>query len=136
MAWPLHLPSRDPHFQHRLLIWLPCELHISTSCSKGGPTYDYPVQPAYYHYPTPPSQHSHGSGAEVTPQHYLHPGETYLTPSPESPGQWSSSSPHSAQSDWSEGISSPLGQALGGSADSKQQTMQQPGLTHTDSVFI
>lgn len=119
---PTHMAAMRAAHQHKL--------------QQGGPTYDYPVQQAYYHYPTPPSQHSHGSGAEVTPQHYLHPGETYLTPSPESPGQWSSSSPHSAQSDWSEGISSPLGQALGGSADSKQQTMQQPGLTHTDSVFI
>lgn len=58
-----------------------------------------------YHYPTPPSQHSQ---PEVTPQHYLLGPETYLTPSPESPGQWSSSSPHSAQSDWSEGIHSPM----------------------------
>lgn len=60
----------------------------------------------YHQYPTPPSQHSHISvPGETTPQQFVSP-ETYLTPSPESPGQWSSSSPHSA-SDWSEGISSP-----------------------------
>ncbi|UYV71292.1 N [Cordylochernes scorpioides] len=70
--------------------------------------YDYPdllaAKSSLYRFPTPPSQH----GSEgATPQHYLAAPETYLTPSPESPGQWSSSSPHSAQSDWSEGISSP-----------------------------
>jgi len=84
-----------------------------------------------HHYPTPPSQHSHASlqtphdaglqtahdaaagppalmntaGRVALPIHQ-HP-EQFLTPSPDSPGQWSSSSPHSGQSDWSEGISSP-----------------------------
>lgn len=55
-------------------------------------------------FPTPPSTHSLGSPPQV-----VHPvlPEHYLTPSPDSPGQWSSSSPHSAHSDWSEGISSP-----------------------------
>ncbi|XP_023215803.1 neurogenic locus Notch protein-like [Centruroides sculpturatus] len=80
-----------------------------------------------YHYPTPPSQHSQ-SGSESTPQHYLHPPETYLTPSPESPGQWSSSSPHSAQSDWSEGISSPIGPSnlqMAPPADPGQSQMHQ-----------
>lgn len=121
---PTHMAAMRAAHQHKL--------------QQGGPTYDYPVQPAYYHYPTPPSQHSHGGGPEATPQHYLHPAETYLTPSPESPGQWSSSSPHSAQSDWSEGISSPLGgQAPGGCGDPKQQQSIQPaGLTHPDPVFI
>lgn len=61
------------------------------------------------HYPTPPSHHSEGN---TPPQHLLHGPDSYLTPSPESPGQspgqWSSSSPHST-SDWSEGISSPPG---------------------------
>lgn len=62
-------------------------------------------QPKYLEqYPTPPSQHSMESPPQiihgaVIPDHYL-------TPSPDSPGQWSSSSPHS-NSDWSEGISSP-----------------------------
>ena len=65
-------------------------------------------QASYYpHYPTPPSQHS---GVEATPQHAVvttaH--DAFPTPSPESPGQWSSASPHS-QSDWSEGVRSPLG---------------------------
>lgn len=59
-------------------------------------------------YPTPPSQHSHQS--DSPPQHIptVVPDHHYLTPSPDSPGQWSSCSPHSAQSDWSEGISSPV----------------------------
>lgn len=61
-------------------------------------------------YPTPPSHnsqhitdsppHQHNAFSSFRPDHLL-------TPSPDSPGQWSSSSPHSAQSDWSEGISSP-----------------------------
>jgi Notch-like protein len=68
-------------------------------------------------YPTPPSQHS--THVDSTPQHVNAvplPDTPYLTPSPDSPGQspgqWSSSSPHSAHSDWSEGISSPP-QAVG-----------------------
>ncbi len=64
-----------------------------------------------HQYPTPPSQHSHlGSDSAAGRELSLIP-DHYLTPSPDSPGcspgQWSSSSPHSAQSDWSEGISSP-----------------------------
>jgi len=63
-----------------------------------------------HQFPTPPSQHSHGmASSENTPSHipvvsYLEP---FPTPSLESPRQWSSSSPQSA--DWlgSEGISSP-----------------------------
>lgn len=81
---------------------------MKTSVQSMTPNNQQVVYSHPYHYPTPPSQHSQ-SGSESTPQHYLHPPETYLTPSPESPGQWSSSSPHSAQSDWSEGISSPIG---------------------------
>uniref|UniRef100_A0A8C4RDL1 Notch C-terminal domain-containing protein n=2 Tax=Eptatretus burgeri TaxID=7764 RepID=A0A8C4RDL1_EPTBU len=79
-------------------------------------------------YPTPPSQHSYASVAgscrgagsmaamqpalggsssphEATPA-ISFPDIAYLTPSPDSPEAWSSSSPHSA-SDWSEGVSSP-----------------------------
>ena len=56
----------------------------------------------FYQYLTPPSQHSGG----VTPQHLAQTLDSYPTPSPESPGHWSSSSPHS-NSDWSEGINSP-----------------------------
>lgn len=59
----------------------------------------------YPHYPTPPSHHS---GMEATPQHTLGAHDAFPTPSPESPGQWSSASPHS-QSDWSEGGRSPMG---------------------------
>lgn len=61
------------------------------------------IQPGIEQYPTPPSQHSHVS-MEPSPQH-LQPPDHYLTPSPDSPGQWSSSSPHSpvsAHSDWSD----------------------------------
>uniref|UniRef100_A0A8C6W551 Neurogenic locus notch homolog protein 1 n=1 Tax=Nannospalax galili TaxID=1026970 RepID=A0A8C6W551_NANGA len=58
---------------------------------------------------TPPSQHSCSSSpVDNTPSHQLQvPEHPFLTPSPESPDQWSSSSPHSNLSDWSEGISSP-----------------------------
>lgn len=58
---------------------------------------------------TPPSQHSYSSSpADNTPSHQLQvPEHPFLTPSPESPDQWSSSSPHSHVSDWSEGVSSP-----------------------------
>uniref|UniRef100_A0A7M4E463 Neurogenic locus notch homolog protein 2 n=1 Tax=Crocodylus porosus TaxID=8502 RepID=A0A7M4E463_CROPO len=75
------------------------------------------ILPAYHQfqssmgkYPTPPSQHSYtsSSATERTPSHNRHlQGEhPYLTPSPESPDQWSSSSPHSA-SDWSDVATSP-----------------------------
>ena len=59
----------------------------------------------YPHYPTPPSHHS---GVDATPQHALNTNshDSFPTPSPESPGQWSSGSPHS-HSDWSEGVRSP-----------------------------
>jgi len=67
-------------------------------------------QPAHrlHHYPTPPSQHSYSSdiGAMSQPLLGFLP-EHFPTPSPDSPGQWSSCSPQSAKSDWSEGISSP-----------------------------
>lgn len=92
-----------------------------------------------YHYPTPPSQHSQ---AEATPQPYLLGPETYLTPSPESPGQWSSSSPHSAQSDWSEGISSPMGPTanmhpnMTVSEQQKSQTQVQQSHLNPEAVFI
>lgn len=60
-------------------------------------------------YPTPPSQHSYSS-SESPPQILGPPmPDNYLTPSPDSPGQSSwSSSPHSAHSDWSDRISSPV----------------------------
>lgn len=58
---------------------------------------------------TPPSQHSYSGAMDTnTPSHQLQvPDHPFLTPSPGSPDQWSSSSPHSNMSDWSEGISSP-----------------------------
>lgn len=70
-----------------------------------------PLQSPVDKYPTPPSQHSYTTnGSEgTTPGHPAgqppseHP---YLTPSPESPDPWSSSSPHS-NSDWSDVTTSP-----------------------------
>lgn len=57
---------------------------------------------------TPPSQHSYSGPMDNTPNHQLQvPDHPFLTPSPGSPDQWSSSSPHSNLSDWSDGISSP-----------------------------
>ncbi len=57
---------------------------------------------------TPPSQHSYSNPMDNTPCHQPQvPDHPFLTPSPGSPDQWSSSSPHSNLSDWSEGISSP-----------------------------
>lgn len=57
---------------------------------------------------TPPSQHSYSGPLDNTPNHQVQvPDHPFLTPSPGSPDQWSSSSPHSNMSDWSEGISSP-----------------------------
>lgn len=60
---------------------------------------------------TPPSQHSCSSSpVDNTPSHQLQvPEHPFLTPSPESPDQWSSSSPHSNISDWSDRVSSPPG---------------------------
>ena len=50
-------------------------------------------------YPTPPSGHSYGTSYDSSPQKLPNP---YLTPSPDSPERWSSSSsPHSSNSDWS-----------------------------------
>ncbi|KAK5637799.1 hypothetical protein RI129_000017, partial [Pyrocoelia pectoralis] len=60
----------------------------------------HPQQFQQNYFLTPPSQHS-----DITPQH-LGP-DNFPTPSPESPGHWSSSSPHSCVSDWSENITSP-----------------------------
>ncbi|KAE8582385.1 hypothetical protein XENTR_v10020099 [Xenopus tropicalis] len=72
---------------------------------------------------TPPSQHSYSSPMDNTPSHQLQvPDHPFLTPSPESPDQWSSSSPHSNMSDWSEGISSP-------------PTSMQPQRTHIPEAF-
>nr|XP_032815029.1 neurogenic locus notch homolog protein 1-like isoform X2 [Petromyzon marinus] len=63
-------------------------------------------------FPTPPSQHSRGEGS---PGHAPPPGtpgeHPYLTPSPETPERWSTCSPRSGASDWSDGVSSPPGLA-------------------------
>lgn len=61
-----------------------------------------PQQYQQNYYLTPPSQHSDN----LTPQHIMQ--DNFSTPSPESPGHWSStSSPHSYTSDWSENMTSP-----------------------------
>lgn len=61
-------------------------------------------------YPTPPSHNSQHITDSPPHQHNLSSfrPDHLLTPSPDSPGHWSSSSPHSAHSDWSEGITSPV----------------------------
>nr|XP_023663695.1 neurogenic locus notch homolog protein 1-like [Paramormyrops kingsleyae] len=72
---------------------------------------------------TPPSQHSYSAPMDNTPNHQLQvPDHPFLTPSPGSPDQWSSSSPHSNMSDWSEGISSP-------------PTSMQPQIGHIPDQF-
>merc|ERR1712018_1014144 len=62
------------------------------------------VSSQQFMYPTPP--HSQG-GLLQNGNHQVSDGMNYMTPSPDSPGQWSSASPQS-HSDWSEtGIHSP-----------------------------
>lgn len=100
----------------------------------------------YHHFPTPP----HHSAIEVTPQHTAGSHDVFPTPSPESPGQWSSASPHS-QSDWSEGVRSPLGvrsphapasqlhqlyQNNGSNPTANQQTLGLPQKTGHGSIYI
>lgn len=116
------------------------DLHHMLTAPKHSGANQPTMQMSYsqYHYPTPPSQHSQ---PETSPQSYLLGPETYLTPSPESPGQWSSSSPHSAQSDWSEGISSPMGPTTNihpNMSVSEQQKTQQVQQSHLnpEAVFI
>lgn len=70
-----------------------------------------PMQSPVDKYPTPPSHHSYTTtnGSEgITPSHCGHPPNEhpYLTPSPDSPDPWSSSSPLS-NSDWSDVTTSP-----------------------------
>lgn len=74
----------------------------SSQASSSPHTQNLHQQSTFYQYLTPPSQHSGG----ITPQHLVQTLDSYPTPSPESPGHWSSSSPHST-SDWSEGVQSP-----------------------------
>lgn len=94
------------------------------------------ILPAYHpfpasvgKYPTPPSQHSYASSnaAERTPSHsgHLQGEHPYLTPSPESPDQWSSSSPHSA-SDWSDVTTSPTPGGAGGGQRGPGTHMSEP----------
>ena len=113
-------PQKSPHLYHIDSFPFSNEQnHIDTSSHNGMSPYNImydtgnhghkastPLQvPHIPQYPTPPSQHSY---IESTPPQGLILPENILTPSPDSPGHWSSSSPHSAQSDWSEGISSPV----------------------------
>lgn len=92
------------------------------------PTY-HPFPASVGKYPTPPSQHSYASSnaAERTPSHggHLQGEHPYLTPSPESPDQWSSSSPHSA-SDWSDVTTSPTPGSGGGGQRGPGTHMSEP----------
>lgn len=92
------------------------------------PTY-HPFPASVGKYPTPPSQHSYASSnaAERTPSHggHLQGEHPYLTPSPESPDQWSSSSPHSA-SDWSDVTTSPTPGGGGGGQRGPGTHMSEP----------
>lgn len=74
------------------------ELPITYSSQSLTPQSLQPQQFQQNFYLTPPSQHS-----DVTPGIL----PDFATPSPGSPGHWSSSSPHSSTSDWSENITSP-----------------------------
>jgi len=111
-----------------------------------------PCHRRLHHYPTPPSQHSHsgaptfdgglvpGPGATARvplpiPAGYHHP-EQFLTPSPDSPGQWSSSSPHSGQSDWSEGISSPPQAASYQQQTALTNQRLVPGSSSKDAIYL
>lgn len=84
---------------------------------------------------TPPAmtapQQTFAPSQEETPKHYLHiPTEhPYLTPSPESPEQWSSPSPHSV-SEWSDTTPSPV--VVGGTHG---QTSHLPEQTNNMQVF-
>jgi Notch-like protein len=85
-------------------------------------------------YPTPP--HSQPQGG----QQQMH-ESSFMSPSPDSPGQWSSASPQS-HSDWSEGIHSPpsghFQQQQQQQQQHHQQQLQQQQLMHqqTDAVII
>jgi len=88
-------------------------------------------------YPTPPSHHSGNDptsppmiSQQSVPAAMHYPG--YPTPSPEaSPGQWSSSSPNSARSDWSEQArnSSPQRPVASSSLPSGNGIKDEPGAT-------
>jgi Notch-like protein len=83
---PLHnqtQPQQYYHMQHN---------QLATAASSN----------SFYQYLTPPSHND--SGNQTPPQHLVQTLDSYPTPSPESPGNWSSS-PHS-MSDWSE-VNSP-----------------------------
>lgn len=78
------------------------ELPKSYSSGQGlTPSNLNPQQYQQNYYLTPPSQHSD----TLTPQHIMQ--DNFSTPSPDSPGHWSSSSPHSYTSEWSENVTSP-----------------------------
>lgn len=62
-----------------------------------------------------------------TPPQAVDPNTNFMTPSPDSPGQWSSNSPQS-HSDWSEGLHSPTG-------PNNFQQLKQPQ-QQQDGIFI
>jgi len=93
-------------------------------------------------YPTPPHQQQQQQQQQKVDQTM-----NYMTPSPDSPGQWSSASPQS-HSDWSEGIHSPpmVHQQQqggyhamnngGGGGGQQQNMMQQQQQQQGDGVLI
>lgn len=119
---PTHLQVLTQNHHHRINSNSGSSTHNpnginsnSTNTSTGNSGTSTQPTHAYHYYPTPPSQHSQHNPADSTPpmMHHHHlaggaggqlvdPHTAYLTPSPDSPGHWSSSSPNSAHSDcWS-----------------------------------
>ena len=101
----------------------PCELQHHT------PMIHQMAPLPHHRYPTPPSQHSQLGSDAATPPQPVGQGQVvpdhYLTPSPDSPDQWSSSSPHSDH--WSDGPSPPTNplQWAKSSKNPKQQHHQE-----------
>lgn len=86
-----------------------------------------------FDFPDNPQQMSHPAMMQYpytlpTPPQTGEPGTNFMTPSPDSPGQWSSASPQS-HSDWSEGIHSPPG------PNNNFQQLKQPQ-QQQDGIYI
>jgi Notch-like protein len=107
---PTHMQALQQHHnqQHRPMHLQPqqhaLDDYSNLSCVAGLQTTHLNM---YQQYPTPPSHHSHEFQLPQLGTTAAH--HDYLTPSPDSPEQWSSSSPCS-QSDWS--VNSPQGHAV------------------------
>ena len=93
--------------------------------------FDFPEmfsQQQQFMYPTPPHQGGHQAQQ----------GKEYMTPSPDSPGQWSSELSPQSHSDWSEGIHSPPSayQQQQQQQHMQQQCMQQQQPQDNGGVLI